>query len=73
MTGPCGGWSGRGIVGALALASRLAVLQTAARALRCTMVRSRIKRLPEILLAALEPEHNHVHVFCISRGRKWET
>ena len=57
-------------MGALALASRLAVLQTAARALRCTMVRSRIKRLPEIFLAALESEHDLVHVFWISRGRK---
>ena len=60
-------------MGALALASRLAVLQTATRALRYTMVRFRIKRLPEILLAALEPEHDLVNVFWIARGRKWET
>ena len=72
-TGPCGGWSGRGIVGALTLSSRLAFLQTAARALSCTMFRSRIKRLPELLLAALEPEHDIVDAFWILCGRKWET
>ena len=27
----------------------------------------------ELLLAALEPEHDLVDVFWISRGRKWET
>ena len=60
-------------MGALTLAPRLANLQTAARALRCTIFLSRIKRLPELLLVALEPEHDLVHVFWISRGRKWET
>ena len=41
--------------------------------LHCVLLPHQAQGLPELLLAALEPKHDIVNIFWISRGRKWET